>query len=150
MIEKMERITLYGLAGDSRRIIDALMKCGCVQLEDPEQTSDYEEIRDWVSRGTAETYDQEQILNRMNQAMGILAPFGKKKGLLTPRRTVSFEQITGSQVRERALQLCSQVGIGKIVGSYLVPEYRVLPFGVENNPVQVKKKRCFFLHIHHH
>lgn len=109
MIEKMECISLYGLTGDSRRMLDDLMKCGCVQISDPEQAPEYEAIKESVRRGTVDVYDSEQALSRLNLAIGALAPFAPKKSLFTPRREVSFDQMAQGKARREAMSLCDSV-----------------------------------------
>ena len=81
MIEKMERIFLCGLAQDQEGIINRLMKSGCVQLNAPGAMSGYEEIKDQVELGSADVYEREQTLSRLNQCIQALGPYGAKKGL---------------------------------------------------------------------
>ena len=102
MIEKMQRIFLYGLAGDSGRLMEGLMKAGCVQLTDPAQGADYEEIKDLVERGSADLYGKEQTLSRLGQCIALLGPLAPKKSLLARRREVDFGELGDGKVLEAA------------------------------------------------
>lgn len=108
MIEKMERIFLCGLAQDREKVISRLMKSGCVQLSDPAAMSGYEEIRDQVELGSADVYEKEQLLSRLNQCIQTLKPYGAKKSLFAKRPEVSFGEIAGEDTQE-ALELCQKV-----------------------------------------
>ena len=100
MIEKMERIFLCGLAQDREKVISRLMKSGCVQLSDPAAMSGYEEIRDQVELGSADVYEKEQLLSRLNQCIQTLKPYGAKKSLFAKRPEVSFGEIAGEDTQE--------------------------------------------------
>lgn len=108
MIEKMERIFLCGLAQDRERIISGLMKSGCVQLSDPAAMSGYEEIRDQVELGSADVYEKEQLLSRLNQCIQTLKPYGAKKSIFQKRPEVSFGEIAGEDT-QGALEICQKV-----------------------------------------
>ena len=108
MIEKMERIFLYGLAGDSQAVVDSLMKAGCVQLSDPASAADYEEIKDLVERGSADVYEKEQFLSRLNQCIGALAPYGPKKTIFTQRRRVDYGELGRRETLDAAGDLCQK------------------------------------------
>lgn len=108
MIEKMERIFLCGLAQDREKIISGLMKSGCVQLSDPAAMSGYEEIRDQVELGSADVYEKEQLLSRLNQCIQTLKPYGAKKSIFQKRPEVSFGEIAGEDTRG-ALEICQKV-----------------------------------------
>lgn len=108
MIEKMERIFLCGLAQDREKIISGLMKSGCVQLSDPAAMSGYEEIRDQVELGSADVYEKEQLLSRLNQCIQTLKPYGAKKSIFQKRPEVSFGEIAGEDT-QGALEICQKV-----------------------------------------
>ena len=80
MIEKMERIFLCGLAQD----------------------------REQVELGSADVYEKEQLLSRLNQCIQTLKPYGAKKSLFAKRPEVSFGEIAGEDTQE-ALELCQKV-----------------------------------------
>lgn len=109
MIEKMERVFLCGLARDSEEIVSRLMKAGCVQLSDPAAMDGYEEIKDQVELRTADVYEKEQTLSRLGQCVRSLAPYGKKKGLLSKRKEVGFGEVFRQGAPEDALEICQKV-----------------------------------------
>ena len=108
MIEKMERVFLCGLAQDQEKIVGRLMKSGCVQLSGPGDMSAYEEIKDQVELGSADVYEREQTLSRLNQCIQALGPYGAKKGLLSKRPEVSYGKIAGEESLAGALEICDR------------------------------------------
>ena len=109
MIEKMERIFLYGLTKDSKEVIRRLMECGCVQINDPVSMADYEEVKDGVERGSANVYEKEQFLSRVGQCIKALAPYGGKKKLFSQRRDVDFGDLAKGQTMSSAAEICGKV-----------------------------------------
>ena len=109
MIEKMERIFLCGLAQDQEGIINRLMKSGCVQLNAPGAMSGYEEIKDQVELGSADVYEREQTLSRLNQCIQALGPYGAKKGLFSKRPEVNYWTVAGGAFISAALETCDRV-----------------------------------------
>ncbi len=109
MIEKMERIFLCGLAQDQEGIINRLMKSGCVQLNAPSAMSGYEEIKDQVELGSADVYEREQTLSRLNQCIQALGPYGAKKGLFSKRPEVNYWTVAGGAFISAALETCDRV-----------------------------------------
>lgn len=109
MIEKMERIFLCGLAKDREEVISRLMKSGCVQLNDPAAMSGYEEIRDQVELASADVYEKEQSLSRLNQCIQALGPYGEKKSLFSKRPEVSYGEVAREDTLAPALELCREV-----------------------------------------
>ncbi len=109
MIEKMERITLYGLREDNHKITSRLMRCGCVQIEDPELTPEYEELKEQAARRTVDVYDSEQLLSRLGAAIAALKPYSPKRGLFTPPKDAPYEVMAGGDFQGPARELCAQV-----------------------------------------
>lgn len=109
MIEKMERIFLCGLAGDQERIVSRLMKSGCVQLNPPAAMSGYEEIKDQVELGSADLYEREQTLSRLNQCIQALGPYGEKKSLFSKRPEADYWTVAGGGTVSGALEVCGRV-----------------------------------------
>ena len=109
MIEKMERIFLCGLAGDQERIVSRLMKSGCVQLNPPAAMSGYEEIKDQVELGSADLYEREQTLSRLNQCIQALGPYGEKKSLFSKRPEADYWTVAGGGTVGAALEVCGRV-----------------------------------------
>lgn len=109
MIEKMERITLFGLTGDSKSVISALMDCGCVQVTDPEDARDYEELSKQLSRNTVEMYESEQLSSRVGTALKALAPYSTKRGLFEWKPTVEKKELSDAALSEQAKAVCGKV-----------------------------------------
>ena len=109
MIEKMERVFLCGLARDREEVVSRLMKSGCVQLSAPGAMSAYEEIKDQVELGSADVYEKEQTLSRLNPCIQALGPSGEKKSLFSKRPEVSYGEIAGDEKLPAALEICGRV-----------------------------------------
>ncbi len=58
--------------------------------------------------GSADVYEKEQLLSRLNQCIQTLKPYGAKKSLFAKRPEVSFGEIAGEDTQE-ALELCQKV-----------------------------------------
>ncbi len=109
MIEKMEKIFLYGLSADSGQMLSDLMECGCLEVVDPEKLAGQEEIKEELAQHAPDIYDSEQLLSRLGAAIAALAPYGPKKKLLDRRPGVDYGQLSGSPGLDRALEACARV-----------------------------------------
>lgn len=109
MIEKMEKVFIYGLAGDASRLMRDVMKCGCLQITDPRQLEDYSAVELFEDKRSSGLYDWEQHLSRVSAALSTLAPFMKAKGFLTPKPDVTYTQLEDGDNLAQALSLCDRV-----------------------------------------
>ncbi len=109
MIEKMEKIFIYGLSEDGGQMVSDLMECGCLQIVHPKTMAGFEEIRDEMAQHAAGLYDSEQLLARLGASISALSPYFPKKKLLDKRPGVGFGQLAQKTGLSRALELCSAV-----------------------------------------
>ena len=109
MIEKMEKVYIYSLKDQTASIMEAILKCGVVQ---PEET------QSMLSEDTAKTLTQaegmdlsreEALLDRIQEAMNILKPFGKKKGMFAKRPVISYDELTDEQILLESMTTCDEV-----------------------------------------
>ena len=109
MIEKMEKLFLYGLSGDAQQVLGELMRCGCVQITDPQMMDGYEQLRELMERPVVELYELEQTQARLTAAINVLSPYFEKQGLLQQKPKVAFDRLEDQKVLEEAEKLCRQV-----------------------------------------
>lgn len=109
MIEKMQKIFIYGLADDASKLMRDVMKSGCMQISDPRQLEDYSSVDSFTDKRSGKLYDWEQNLSRITTALSALSPFMKARGFLTPKPTVTYHQMENGENLTRALGLCDRV-----------------------------------------
>ena len=97
MIVPMKRLTLVGLKADQEQILSAIQSISAVQLISAEETA--------ASEG--ELSRLEARVQRLDSAQGLLKPYAKSAGLLTPKAEVAAEELTGGI--ESSLEICSKV-----------------------------------------
>ncbi len=109
MIEKMEKLFLYGLSADNERLLSDLMQVGCAEIVEPETLAGQEEIAEELSRRISDLYNFEQLQSRLGAAIGILAPYTPKKKLLDRRPQMDYHRLADAAGQERALEICARV-----------------------------------------
>ena len=82
MIERMEKLFLYGLSGDAQQVLGELMRCGCLQITDPETMDGYEQLQEMMERPVVDLYGLEQTQARLASAINVLSPYFEKQKLL--------------------------------------------------------------------
>ena len=109
MIEKMEKIFLYGLSADSGRMLSDLMECGCLEVVEPEKLAGQEEILETLARQAPDTYEAEQLLSRLSASISALAPYGPKPKLLARRPEIGYARLTDDAGMEEVKGICGRV-----------------------------------------
>ncbi|WP_071433392.1 V-type ATP synthase subunit I [Angelakisella massiliensis] len=109
MIERMEKLFLYGLSGDAQQVLGELMRCGCLQITDPETMDGYEQLQEMMERPVVDLYGLEQTQARLASAINVLSPYFEKQKLLQQKPKVAFDRLEDQKVLEEAEALCQQV-----------------------------------------
>lgn len=109
MIEKMEKIFIYGLSEDASRLVRDIMRCGCLQVSDPRQLEDYGELSAFVDKRSSGLYDGEQMLSKLTSALSALAPYIVGKGFLAQKPVITMKQLEDSDTTKEAMEVCDRV-----------------------------------------
>lgn len=109
MIEKMEKLFVYGLTQETPSLMKDLMKCGCLEITDPRELCTSEEEMPFTEKASKNLYDVEQMANRISATLGTLSPYIESKGFLAPLPDVSFVELESKETRENALAVCDKV-----------------------------------------
>ncbi len=108
MIEKMEKLFIYGLSDDTANLVKSLMKCGCVEISDPRVLSGSEEETPLVEKRSETLYELEQKGAKIASVITTLAQYSPKKKLFAPRDEVDFDSLEDSKLIEKAMKVCDE------------------------------------------
>lgn len=109
MIVPMEKVFIYGLNNERKPMMAALMKCGCLQIDNPEKVPELADVCDKMKRGSADVYAAEQVFNRLRRSIEALTPFAPKKSMFQRRPEATFESLQERGSVDEALEVCDTV-----------------------------------------
>ena len=109
MIEKMEKLFIYGLSQDTASLVKELMKCGCLEITDPRLLDEKGVDLGLTEKGSSELYQIEQNYSRISATLNTLAPHIPSKSFFAPAREISFNQLEDKGSLDEALGVCDMV-----------------------------------------
>lgn len=119
MIEKMEKLYIYSLSGQSAAIMEDVMRCGALQPAAAESMLEEEVAKALQPAQNTDLSREEELLSRLEECIAALKEFGEKRGLFYKRPEVSYEKLTDDRLLLNVLETCSRIeGIVKARDSY--------------------------------
>lgn len=109
MIEKMEKIYIYSLSGQSTGIMADMMRCGALEPAAAESMIEEEVAKALIPAESADLSREEELLSRLEECIAALKEFGQKRGLFYKRPEVSYEKLTDDQVLLDTMKTCSRI-----------------------------------------
>lgn len=109
MIEKMQKIFIYGLSDDASRLMRDIMRCGCMQITDPRRLENHEDGGEFIEKRSSELYDWEQRLSKLSSSLNLLSPYIKGGGLFTPKPQITYSQLEDDKTIVDAMEVCDLV-----------------------------------------
>jgi len=109
MIEKMEKVYIYSLKDQTTSIMEAILKCGVVQPEETQSMLSEDTAKVLAPGEGMDLSREEALLDRIQEGISILKPFGKKKGLFAKRPVVSYDELTDEQILMESMQTCNEI-----------------------------------------
>lgn len=103
MIVPMKRMTLFALRDDENRIVKALQEISAVQIIAPQDGEESRTLNEDLFG------EYEEKLKTLQEVAGILRPYGRKQGLLTPQLEVDEEKFNSYDTQREADKVCAAV-----------------------------------------
>ncbi|MDR2909281.1 MAG: V-type ATP synthase subunit I [Oscillospiraceae bacterium] len=108
MIERMEKLSVFGMRGDRESLLRELMRVKCVHMR-PVEEHGGEELLALTEPDTVETYALEQRLSRYAAAISAAGPYAAKRGMFEKKPRVGFDSLEDRAMLERAEELCVRI-----------------------------------------
>lgn len=117
MIEKMEKIYIYSLRGQSTDIMEDLLKCGTVQQVQTQSMLPEETAELLLPGEGLDLSREESLLEQLQESISALKDFGKKKGMFSKRPVKTYEELTDDRVLLDTMDACRKIeGIVREIG----------------------------------
>lgn len=109
MIEKMEKIYIYSLRGQSTDIMEDLLKSGAVQQVQTQSMLPEETAQHLLPGEGLDLSREENLLEQLQESISALRNFGKKKGMFSKRPVKTYEELTDDQVLLDTMEVCRRI-----------------------------------------
>lgn len=109
MIEKMEKIYIYSLMGQSNDIMEDMMRCGALEPAAAESMIEEETAKVLRPAENADLSREEDLLSRLEECITALKEFGQKRGLFYKRPVVAYENLTDDRILLDTMELCGHI-----------------------------------------
>ncbi len=124
-IVKMRRLRLIALSEDRDRLMEQLLRAGCVEISEPEEPPEGLSLSREDSAALAAVRGEQAGLQRALDILRRYAP--QKTGLLTPRAAVKESELMDPEAAKRSLALAEEVnGHAKALGQLSARESHLL------------------------
>lgn len=109
MIEKMEKIYIYSLSGQSSGIMEDMMRCGALEPAAAESMIEEEVAKALLPAQNMDLSREEELASRLEECIAALKECGEKRGLFYKRPTVSYDRLTDDRVLLETMETCRRV-----------------------------------------
>lgn len=109
MIEKMEKIYIYSLSGQSSDIMEDLMRCGALEPAAAESMIEEEVAKVLLPTPNTDLSKEEELASRLEECIAALKEFGEKRGLFYKRPAVSYDRLTDDRVLLETIETCRRI-----------------------------------------
>lgn len=109
MIEKMEKIYIYGLRGQTTDIMEDIMRCGVVEPTAADSMLEEEVAKTLARSESIDLSREEDLLVKLDECVAALKEFGEKRGLFYKRPRVTYKELTNDQVLVDTMKSCSEI-----------------------------------------
>jgi len=107
MIEKMERLSVFGLIGNKDAMLKKLIRKQCIQLIDPEELLGDSAL--YTSPGRPDTSAYHERLIRFESALDEMKPYTGKTGMFPNRPHLTYTQLESDEFESLALTQCIKI-----------------------------------------
>lgn len=109
MIEKMEKIYIYGLRGQSTDILEDIQRCGVVEPTAAQSMLEEEAASTLTRSESIDLSREEDLIDKLDECIAALKEFGEKRGLFYKRPVVTYKELTNDQVLLDTMKTCEKI-----------------------------------------
>lgn len=109
MIEKMEKIYIYSLSGQSSGIMEDMMRCGALEPAAAESMIEEEITKALRPAQNTDLSREEELASRLEECIAALKEFGEKRGLFYKRPAVSYDRLIDDRILLKTMETCRRI-----------------------------------------
>ena len=99
----MKKLTLAGVVAEKEEVLKQLAFCGAVEVKDASFLLDDEEALPGAKMDAGNTYELRGDLEKLQNAIAILDPFAPKRGMLTPKPSITRMEMEDALTNREAV-----------------------------------------------
>ena len=109
MIEKMEKIYIYSLRGQSTDIMEDIQRCGVVEPTAAQAMLEEDAAKALSRSESIDLSREEDLVDKLDECIAALKEFGEKRSLFYKRPQVTYKELTNDQVLLDTMKTCDHI-----------------------------------------
>ena len=109
MIEKMEKVYIYSLRGQSTDIMEDIQRCGVVEPTATQSMLEEDAVKILERSESIDLSREEDLVDKLDECIAALKEFGEKRSLFYKRPLVTYKELTNDQVLFDTMKTCDHI-----------------------------------------